>query len=183
MSLQTWQETLISNIGVGGTITATSITSILPTAAVWMMPANFLSVGKKFRIRADGVMNTTVTNPGTLTFTVNCGAVACCVSQAMLLNIVAKSQVHWALELYMECLTIGSGTAATFKHYGSFRSEAVIGSPVPTVGGAGELMIPLGASVAGTGFSSVTAGAVDLLITQTVNNSSILHGYSLESLN
>ena len=183
MSLNTWQETLISNIGVGPTVTATTITSILPTSAVYLYPANSLIAGKRFRITADGVMNTTVTSPGTLTFTVNFGAVAAFVSQAMLLNIVAKSQVHWKLELILECLTTGSVTASTMKGYGYFSSEAVIGSPLPSVGGSGTLLIPLGAPVAGTGFNSIGSNAIDLLATNTVNNSMILHGYSLESMN
>ena len=183
MSLSTWQETLISNVGVGPTVTVTTITSVLPTPAVWLMPANFMVTGKKIRGTADGVMNTTVTTPGTLTWTVNIGSVAVFVSQALGLNIVAKSQVHWQLQFILECISMGSGTAATMKGYGWFVSEAVVGSPLPSVGGSGLLMLPAGAPAAGTGFSSVASGAIDLLATNTVNNSMVLHGYHLESLN
>lgn len=181
MSQQTWQETLATNNGVvGPTITALTISSILPTHGVFSLPANFLSVGKRLKLRAKGVMNTTVTTPGTLTFTVNFGAVAAVVTQAMALNIVAKAAVVWDFELALECISIGSGTAATMKGIGIFTSEAVVGAAAGT---AASISTPAASPVAGTGFSSVAAIAVDLLVTQTVNNSIILHSYQLESLN
>lgn len=183
MSLQTWVETLMSNVGVGPTVTATTISSVLPTPAVFTLPANTLVVGKKYRIQARGVMNTTVASPGTLTWTVQFGGVSVFVSQAVALNVVAKNQVQWQLEIILEVISIGSGTAATMKGSGTFTSEAVVGSPLPSAGGAGSLLMPAGAPVAGTGFSSVAPQAVDLLATNTVNNSMICHEYSLESLN
>ena len=127
MPINSWQETLISNVGVGPTVTATTITSVLPTPSQKLMSGNYFEPGKKLRITADGVMNTTVTAPGTLIWTVNIGAVAAFASQALALNIVAKSQVHWQMQLLLECLTGGSGTAATLKGYGWWASEAVVG--------------------------------------------------------
>lgn len=181
MSMQTWQETLASNNGVvGPTVTALTITSLLPTHAVFTLPANYLSVGKRLRIRAKGVMNTTVTTPGTLTFTVNIGAVAVFATQAMALNTTAKSAVTWDYTLELECLSIGSGTSATMKGIGVFTSEAAVGAASGT---AVSISTPASSPAAGTGFSSVAAGAVDFLATQTVNNSMILHAYTLESLN
>ena len=70
MSLQTWQETLISNVAVGPTVTALTISSLLPTDCVSTLPANFFSVGKKIMIVANGQTTTTVTTPGTKTITV-----------------------------------------------------------------------------------------------------------------
>lgn len=181
MSAQTWQETLATNNGVvGPTVTALTITSLLPTASVFTLPANYLSVGKRFKLRAKGVMNTTVTSPGTLTFTVNFGGVAVFASQAMALNAVAKSAVVWDYELLMECISIGSGTSATMKSIGMFTSEAAVGAASGT---ALSISTPANSPVAGTGFSSVAAAAVDFLATQTVNNSIILHSYQFESLN
>ena len=181
MSQQTWQETLATNNGVvGPTITALTITSALPTHAVFTLPANYLSVGKILKVTARGVMNTTLTTPGTLTATINFGAVSVFVSQAMALNIVAKTAVLWSLELELECISIGSGTLATMKATGRFSSEAVANS---STGIAGSISLPASSPVPGTGFSSVTSVAVDLLFTQTVNNSMILHAYKLESVN
>lgn len=180
MSIQTWQETLVNNVGVGPTVTALTITSILPTHAVYTLPANYFYAGRKIKIRAKGVMNTTITTPGTLTFTVNFGAVATVVSQAMALNAVAKVAVTWDFELNMECISVGSGTTATMKGMGIFTSEAVVGAAAGT---AASISVPASSPVAGTGFSSVSALAVDLLATQTVNNSMILHYFTLESLN
>lgn len=182
MSMQTWQELIGSNVGVGPTVTALTITSLLPTGALIPVPVP-LRVGQKFRSSARGVMNTTVTTPGTITFTINFGAVAVFVSQALALNIVAKAGVVWFLDLTHEVMSIGSGTAATIKTTGTFESEAVVGSPLPSAGGIGKLSIPAASPVAGTGFNSTVANLADLLVTQTVNNSMILHNWLIEALN
>jgi hypothetical protein len=65
-------------------------------------------------------------------------------------------------------------------------SEAVIGSPLPTVGGIGELLIPVGAPTVGTGFDSTAAQTVDLFGTWSVANAANsiqVHQYMLESVN
>lgn len=183
MPLYDFPQTLISSVGVGPTITATTISSVLPTPSVWAVPGNFMVQGKKLRGSANGVMNTTVTTPGTLIWTINVGAVAVFISQALALNIIAKAQVQWQLEFWLECMSAGSGTIATLKGHGFFKSEAVVGSPLPAAGGSGSLLMPLGAPVAGTGFNSITPGSLDLLATNSVNNSMICHGYHLEALN
>ena len=182
MSLQSWQETLIANVAVGPTITATTISSILPPDCVYTLPANFFSVGKKMRIIAVGQTTTTVTTPGTKIFTVNFGGIAVFTSPAMALNIVAGTY-SWKLELLMNCTAIGSGTLATIKTLGMFTSDSVIGSAAPGVGGVTTMMLPNGPPVNGPGFSSVTSQAVDLLVTNSVNDGEILHGYRLESFN
>ena len=182
MSLQSWQETLITNVAVGPTITATTISSILPPDCVYTLPANFFSVGKKLRITAIGQTTTTVTTPGTKLFTVNLGAVAVFVTPAMSLNIVAGTY-SWHLELLMNCTAIGSGTLATMKTLGMFTSNAIIGSAAPAAGGVTTMMLPNTAPVNGAGFSSVISQALDLLVTNSVNDGEILHGYKVEALN
>ncbi len=182
MSMQTWQETLVSNTTVGPTIAATTITSLLPTDSVFTIPANYFQIGKKLRMTAKGQTTTVVTSPGTKTFTVNFGAVAVFVTPAMALNIVAGTY-NWELEILLSCFAVGSGTLAAMRGSARFTSAAVVGSPAPATGGVGTLLSPLGAQVNGTGFSSVASQAIDLLITNTVASGEILHQYVLESLN
>jgi hypothetical protein len=66
-----------------------------------------------------------------------------------------------------------------------FESEAVIASPLPTVGGSGEVLLPYNtAPVVGAGFTSVVSNQFDLFFTQTVATGSItLHTLKIVSLN
>ena len=182
MSQQTWQETLVSNVTVGPTVTAVTITSMLPTDSVFTLPANYLTLGKKIRLTAAGQTTTTVTTPGTKIVTVNLGAIAVFVSPTMALNIVAGTY-SWQLDLLLTCTAVGSGTSAKLRGIGKYTSDALVGAAAPTSGGVTTFMLPNTAPVDGNGFASVTAGAIDLLVTNSVNDSEILHYYTLESLN
>ena len=187
MSLQTWQETLISAIGDGPTLTAASAASCLPAAAKITLPNNYFSIGKVTRIRASGRISCVVTTPGTARFDIRVGAGATVVFDglAMNLNTVAKTNVGWHLEILLTCRTIGSGTSATLFGQGSWTSEAVVGSPLPTVGGSGTLVLPVATAPAvGGGFDSTAALIVDMFFTQTVATGSMtLHQFIIESLN
>jgi hypothetical protein len=184
MSLQGWQETLITAQGDGSVLTAAAAASCLPPAAKFTLPANFFSaVGKAVRITAAGRISCAVTTPGTARYDVRFGGTVVFDSLAMNLNIVAKTNVHWMLELLLTCRAIG--TSANLMGQGTWRSEAVIASPLPTAGGSGEFMIPYNtAPVVGTNFDSTASQVVDLFFTQTVATGSMtLHQYVLESLN
>lgn len=187
MSSQSWVQTLI-NAAVDGTAltNSTTPTSIIPAAAVHTLPANDMVVGKQYRLLARGRISTLVTTPGTLTFDVRLGAVTAFASGALALNIVAKTNVSWLLELLLTCRAIGGGTSANLMGLGQFTSEAVIGSPLTSVGGSGILLLPASAPAVGTGFDSTASQAVDFRATWSVastSNSIQLHQYSLESMN
>jgi len=72
---------------------------------------------------------------------------------------------------------------------GYFTSEAVIGSPLPSAGGSGTIILPYNTAPAvGSGFDSTDAQVVDLHHTQTQSGgtpaeSITLHQYILEALN
>jgi hypothetical protein len=193
MSLQTWQETLIATnvdgAALTNTVTATSILGGVGTGASQAkltLPANFMYVGRVLKVTAQGRISTLVTAPGTLTLDVRFGAVIVANGGAMSLNIVAKTNVPWILEWIMTCRAIGSGTTSNLMHQGTWRSEAVIGSGVPTAGGAGTHLLPNAAPAVGTGFDSTAAQTIDLFGTWSIasaSNSIQLHQYKVESLN
>lgn len=192
MSIQTWQETLI-NAAVDGPALAnsTTATSLIGgvgtgTPSKVTLPANYFAVGRMLRVVAQGRISTLVTTPGTLTLDLRLGAVIAANGGAMSLNIVAKTLVPWWLEWILTCRTIGSGTVATLMHQGRWASEAVIGSPLPTVGGVGSLLIPVATPAVGTGFDSQAAQTLDLFGTWSVANAANsiqLHQLLVESLN
>lgn len=187
MSSQSWIQTLISSAVDGTALTNTlTATSILPSAAIHTLSVNDMAVGKQYRIIASGRISTVVTTPGTMTFSVRLGAVIAFTSGALALNIVAKSNVTWWLELLMTCRAIGGGTTANLMTTGVWSSEAVIASPAATAGGSGSLLLPTSAPAVGTGFDSTASQAVNLFATWSVANAANsiqLHQFSLESMN
>ena len=186
MSLQTWQETLITANIDGTALTAsTTPTSIIPAAAKVTLPSGFFQIGRVIKVTAHGRVSNIVTTPGTLTLDVRFGAVIVANGGAMSLNIVAKTNVPFALEWILTCRAIGSGTTANMMHQGTWTSESVIGSGIPTAGGAGTHMLPNVTPAVGTGFDSTAAQTIDLFATWSLNNANSIqtHQFKVESLN
>ena len=187
MGLQSWQETLITASVAGTAITNnTTQASIIPAAAKFTLRANFFQVGKELKINARGRVSNVATTPGTLLFQVLFGATAVYnnASAAMNLNIVAKTDVTWWLEIIMTCRAIGA--TANLMGIGQWSSESVVGSPANTAGGNGSLMIPTSAPAVGSNFDSTVAQTVDLqakFSVATATTSIQLHQYRLEALN
>lgn len=183
-------ETLVSAQGDGTALTAAAAASCIPAAAKFGLPANFFKwVGQQLIIEATGRISNVVTTPGTARYDVRFGAGGTVVadSLAMPLNIVAKTNVNWLLRLLLTCRAIGA--SGNLLCQGEWKSEAVIGSPLPAVGGSGLLTLPyhsndgVGAAV-GANFDSTAAQIVDLFFTQTVATGSMtLHQYQLISPN
>jgi len=186
MSLQTWQEVLMtSQIDGTAVTTATPGTSLLPPAAVITLPANYFQIGKGLRINVWGRVSNRVTGPDTLTFNVRYGAIQIAASQALAINVVAKTNVTFHLMWELICRSIGNSTLATMFHSGRWTSESVIGSPLPSAGGSGSLLIPASAPAVGTGFDSTIAGTIDVFAFWSTGavNSIQSHMYVLESIN
>lgn len=187
MGLQSWSETLI-NSQVDGTALSASVaqTTILPPAALLTLPAQYYQIGRILRVTALGRISTLVTTPGTISFFFRHQAINVATSGAIALNTVAKVNVPFWLEWVMTCRSIGSGTTATLFPMARFSSEAVIGSPLPTVGGSGMLLLAASAPAVGNGFDSTIANSVDLQAQWSVNNAANsiqVHQYILEALN
>lgn len=190
MSLNTWQERLMSHRGDGTALTAAAAASLLQgttaTRAKYTFPANFFEVNKSILVRATGRISCAVTTPGTARFDIRLGGTVVWDSLAINLNIVAKTNVHWALTAELFCQAAGDSTTATlFPGRCSWESEAVIASPLPTVGGSGEVLLPYNTAPAvGAGFSSIVSQQFDLFFTQTVATGSItLHTLNIDALN
>lgn len=189
MSIQSYMQTVISSQIDGTAVTnTTTATTIIPPAAVYTLPNNLLAIGTVMRIRALGRISTVVTTPGTLTFSVRLGSgpVIAATSDALALNIVAKTNVAWNLDWMLTCRSIGGSTSAALMHNGVFTSEAVIGSPLASVGGQGTLALVNSAPAVGTGFDSTAAQSVNLFGTWSIANAAnsiLTHQYTLEIMN
>lgn len=190
MPSEAYTQTLVSSQAAGSSLSgSTSATSLLSGQAKYTLPANFIDVpGKAFRIRAAGRISTVVTTPGTMTLDIrfNSTPIIVSTSQAFALNIVAKSSVAWFLDLDLIVRAVGASTSATIMGMGTWSSEAVIGAPLPSVGGIGTHSWQASSPAVGSGFSSTVANVVDLFGTWSVNsgsNSITCETFVLESLN
>lgn len=185
MSLQTWQETLVT-AQVDGTAlnTSTTATSIIPAAAKFTLPANFFAIGKMLRVSARGRISNIVTTPGTLTLDVRFGTTTVVFNGgAVSLNTTAKTNVTWSFEALLTCRAIGASTSANLMGIGTLTSESVVGAAAGT---ALTALLPASAPAVGTGFDSTAAQAIDLYATFSISNASNsiqVHEYAVESLN
>lgn len=167
----------------GPTLTGAAAASCIPVASRIILPTNFWTVGKQLVIKLSGRISNVVTTPGTARFdfrTGPSGTIVAWDSGAMNLNIVAKTNVPFLLELRLTCRAVGTGTSTTLFGLGLFQSESVIGSPANTAGGNGSLLCPVGAPAVGTGFDNTAANAIDMFFTQTVSTGSLaVHQYEV----
>lgn len=169
----------------GPTLTAAAAASALPTYVPTTIPAGYFQIGRVLRLTASGRISCVVTTPGTARFDVRLGAITVFDTLAIPLNIVAKTNVSWYLEVLLTCRSVGTGTSATLFGSGYFLSEANINTAVPSTGpGPGGQLVPYNtAPVVGTGFDSTVANAFDFRFTQTVATGSMtLHQFLLEQL-
>lgn len=189
-SLKSYSEVLISSQIDGAALTAAAAASALPASAKYTFePGYFGIIGKAIRIRASGRISCAVTTPGTARFDTRLVSpvpttVIAFDSLAMNLNTVAKTNVPWYLDVTLVAKVVGAA-AQLFPGPASWASEAVVGSPLPTAGGSGLLLLPYNVAPAlGTAFDATVQQTLDLFFTQTVGTGSMtLHNYLLEALN
>jgi hypothetical protein len=185
-----YRSTLVEQQADGTALTnSTSETSILNPQTKITLPSGYLNrVGRHLYVTASGRISTVVTSPGTLTFKFKLGPtanIAVATSQAIALNVVAKTNVAWVLELDLLVSSVGASTSATIFGQGFWISEANIGAPVPGTGAPTAAPFQVSAPAVGTGFDSSVANQIDLTATWSTSNASNsiqCHLFSLEDL-
>ena len=187
MSFQTWQETLVAATTDGPVNTAGTRATCIPVASRIVLPNLYFYVGKVLKFMLHGRLSCAVTTPGAARWDICMGSAGTTIvfdTGALNLNVVAKTTVPYALEVRLTCRAVGNATATNFMGYGQFASEAVVGSPLPTVGGNGSLLCPVGTPAVGAGFDNTAASALDVFFTQTVaTGSHTVHTYQVDALN
>jgi hypothetical protein len=184
MSLQSWQETLVTAQVDGAAHTTAAAASIIPAAAKFTLPPNFFAtIGKQLRVWASGRVSLAVTTPGTLRFDVRFGGTVVFDGLAIVLDTAGYTNVGWFLDLLLTCRAIG--TSANLMGQGEFRSTVIAGQPTtPPKGGLTAILPWNSAPAVGSNFDSTASQAVDLFMTQTVATHSLtLHQYQLVAVN
>lgn len=184
-----YYETLASINADGTALTAAARASLLQGAGgkqgLYTLAPNKLRVNDQLIIRAYGRISCVVTTPGTARFDLSfgVGGTACFDTLAMPLNIVAKTNVSWGLEVLGTVRSIGN--AGTIFWEGTWLSEASINTAVPSTGpGPGGQSVPYNtAPVVGSAVDMTVANILDFNFTQTVaTGSCTLHQYHLALL-
>jgi hypothetical protein len=188
MSIQTWQETLITAQTAGPTLTTfTTAASILPTGAVYTFPSNYFYVGRLLKVKAWGQMSSFTS--GTFTFNYGLGTLASPISvwtPGAITTIISLTNITWELELDMLCRSIGSGATSTIIGIGRMTSGILTGSAAGGVTNAMSWLLPSSAPAVGTGFDSTITNVGNLFCACSVSNAAnaiTLLGYSLSAMN
>ena len=169
-----WQ-TLETLNAAGTAITAASRTSMTASAGQgrFTLPANALkTLGDQILIEAAGIISCVVTTPGTARFDLAMATTAKLDTQAMVLNIVARTNVPWHLRMLGTLTT--AGTSAVITYNTLWISEAMINTALQATGpGPGGTLGPYSGTATGAANTSGTFDAtvsqlLDLYFTQTV---------------
>jgi hypothetical protein len=187
MAIQTFHDVLVNSVTDGPTLTAAARASCIPTADRIVLPSHYFYPGKALRFTLGGRISNVVTTPGTARFDICMGSAGTTIvfdTGALGLNVVAKTTVPWQLDVVLTCRVAGASTLTTFFPEGRFQSEAVVGSPLPTVGGNGTLLVPVGTPAVGAGMDNTAASILDVFFTQTAATGSMtVHTYRVVALN
>lgn len=182
---QGFVNTLVTLQASGTAVTAAARTSMTAgsTQGRFTIPANAIKQpGDMIEIDARGIISCVVTTPGTARFDLAYGATlgtALFDTQAVPLNIVARTSVPWRLTLRATAQVVG--TASNWVWDGELITEALINTALQATGpGPGGTRVPYsgtatGASniVSASGFNTTVSNILDLNFTQTVATGSI----------
>lgn len=189
MSLQTWQETLVSSAVAGASFgTFTTAKTVLPTSCLVTLPANWWYVGRTIRVTVQGGYGTLVTTPGTTTLSVNLGAVTAFTTGAIQLNATAHTNIPFQLAVMLTCRAVGSGTAANCMGQGHLRGRmfTFTAAQADQVNIGDAMMVPVTAPAVGSGFDSTAAQTLDFFAAFSISNAANtiqIQNYIVEALN
>lgn len=175
-----WIAPLVTAAADGPTLTSAAAASCLPTGAKCLLDGGFFDApGKQLQIKASGRISCVVTTPGTARFDVRLGGTVVFDGLAVPLNIVAKTNVGWYLEVLLTCRAIGS--SGNLIGQGKWTSQASIGAPGDATAAPGSFLLPYNSAPAvGGNFDTTAAQTLDLFFTQTVGTGSLtLHQYEV----
>lgn len=133
MTIQTFRETLVSEITDGTQISNTTTETIIYPD--YTFPAGYFYPGRTIFGRMKGVCSNVVTTPGTLTYRLRMGtatlsATAVVASNALGLDTTARTNWPWELTFAVVCRTaaIPAGTGGTMLMSGRVDQSNVLSS-------------------------------------------------------
>lgn len=173
----TYSGTLVTAQANGSALSgSTSATSLLPTQAVYTIPAaGFDYIGQQLKVRAQGIITTAASSPGTLTLSLYLAGATWCASQAMSLA-TSLTNSTWEVEFLVTIRALGTGTSA---------NAMFIGKAFGITSATGFVMIPATSPAVSSGFNSQQANTLDFFATfsSSATNAMTLEQYEVMSPN
>lgn len=165
--------------------TYTTAKSVINADDLVPLPANYLQIGSKFRIRALGGLSNIVTTPGTVAFQVMIGSIVAWTSGNIQLNATAHTLLPFFLDVTLRVDSIGASTAAKFLGQGILNGIMFTNTAAQTdaTNTTGCYPVPATAPAVGTGFDSTVANTLDFWVGFSISNAGNgvqLYDYSVE---
>lgn len=181
-------QTLASQRAAGTLFnTFTTAKTVLNPTELVTLPANFLAVGRKIRIRVAGGLSNVVTTPGTITFQIMMGSIVAWASGAIQMSTTAHTLIPFYLDVTLRVDSIGSGTTAKFLGMGKLNGIMfTVGAGADSTTVVGEFPVPATAPAVGTGFDSTIANILDFWAGFSISNAGNgiqVYDYEVELLN
>src|SRR5258706_1751132 len=180
MSLQTWEETLVSQrvdspLQTGFT-TAKSIFGADGTDqsahCKYTVPAGFFVPGKALNIQLRGDISNIVTTPGTITFQVMLGAIIAFTSGAVQMSTTAHTTLPFWLDMDLTCQVDGGANQAKLMGQGMMISQTIDNTAVAdsVANTLPVLLLPNTTPAQGTGFDSTASQKLDIFVGFSISN-------------
>lgn len=183
-----YTQTLTSQRAVGTLFnTYTTAKSVINATELVTLPANYLTVGSKLRIKALAGLSNIVTTPGTIAIQIMMGSIVAFTTGNIQLNATAHTLLPFDLEATLRVDSIGPGTAAKLLGQSKFTGiqPTLTAAQVDAVNTSGSFLGPVTAPAAGTGFDSTIANILDFWVGFSISNAGNgiqIYDYSVEQL-
>jgi hypothetical protein len=168
-----FSQVLVSQKAAGSANnTYTTAKSVINATELVTLPANYLTIGSKFRIRGLLALSNIVTTPGTFALQVMMGTIVAFSSGNIQLNATAHTALPLDFEIELRVDSIGSGTAAKFMGRGKMTGiqPTLTAAQTDAANTSGSFIFPVTTPAVGTGFDSTIANILDFWVGFSISN-------------
>lgn len=137
--------------------TYTTAKTVINQTELVALPANYLAVGSKLKLRVYGGISNVVTSTPTFTFQVMMGSIVAWSSGVITTNATANTLLPFTLDIELRVDTIGTGTTAKLMGHGTLTCAAF-------AAGSTAITVPIASPAVGTGFDSTVANTLDFWV-------------------
>src|SRR5215471_12666648 len=172
MSLQTWQETLVSHQAAATNFTTyTTAKTVLNPQALFTLPANWWYIGRMLRITVHAGISNRVTGPDTTTFQIMHGSTVIFTSGAINLTTTAHTTIPAIISCTLTCRAVGTTANVMGQFMCAGQMFGMAASLADNAAGTGWAMGPNTAPAVGGNFDSTVSNILDFWVAQSFSGS------------
>ena len=143
--------------------TYTTAKTVINQENLITLPANYLTIGSKLKVRVMAGLSNVVTAAPTFTFQVMMGSIVAWSSGAITTNATANTLLPLTLDLELRVDSVGTGTTAKVIGAGQLMCAAF-------ASGSTAINVPVASPAVGTGFDSTIANILDFWVGISASN-------------